>query len=795
LRKAAPAVLCIAALAVATGTSYAHPAARTTEQVQIVPGPPLDPAKPRFLRLEEGAGSPRVVRTLPGVNAVANRSGRRDSLAYFGQLTDFQLADEESPARVEFVDTAPAGSSATRPQEAFHPAVIDYSMRQLNQFTSRSPHFQRGGRRASMDFALLTGDQSDNQQYNETVWVRQLIEGGQLLDPNSGVSDYTSCSAPDRAALAAKPADEAKRYTGVQDYSDYGGNTDFYDPNQPLGSAFGSFPRYQGLMDRAQRPFVPVGLRRGATPVPTYATNGNHDGLVQGNEDAIKAFEDIAIGCFKPYSGTPTSTVFGPSALLGLTTGFAVPPDDSRRFVDRIELKRIYRAGIQGDGHGFNLVDPAENAASGFAASYYSFSPKPGLRFISVDTTSDGGAVADSANGNIDDPQWRWLQRELIAARRRDEVTVLFGHHPIRSLTSVTPDEAAAPCTGRYPSEDAPYSGSRDKHGHDPNPGCDLDPRSSIPVRDGDDLVSLLSANSHVVAYVAGHTHENEVRPCGRTEGCPRGGNWWEINTAATADWPQQHRLIEMMENGDGTLSLFGTTLDHASDSAIPGPTGDPRVTGGFNEQQLASIGRALSYNDPQADKADASGPGAEGAAEDRNVELLVADPRRSGPCARFTGRVAGKSVGAAVLGRKRLTNRLAFPDRSDFTRRKTVDRFCVRGGGLTRIGYPSRSYRRKMSRRDARRTRGRAVLALSTHPRLSVKRVGPGSSVRTMRRRFRGERRFRVGKNVWYLTRGKRARIVFKARGRRILEVGLADSRLTSTNRKARLFLRAFRR
>jgi len=28
-------------------------------------------------------------------------------------------------------------------------------------------------------------------------------------------------------------------------------------------------------------------MRRGATPVPTYIANGNHDGLVQGNEDAI----------------------------------------------------------------------------------------------------------------------------------------------------------------------------------------------------------------------------------------------------------------------------------------------------------------------------------------------------------------------------------------------------------------------------------------------------------------------------------------------------------------------------
>jgi hypothetical protein len=36
--------------------------------------------------------------------AAAGRESRRRSLAYVSQMTDFQLADEESPARVEFLD-------------------------------------------------------------------------------------------------------------------------------------------------------------------------------------------------------------------------------------------------------------------------------------------------------------------------------------------------------------------------------------------------------------------------------------------------------------------------------------------------------------------------------------------------------------------------------------------------------------------------------------------------------------------------------------------------------------------
>ena len=69
-----------------------------------------------------------------------------------------------------------------------------------------------------------------------------------------------------------------------------------------------------------------------------------------------------------------------------------------------------------------------------------------------------------------------------------------------------------------------------------------------------------------MIAYVAGHTHEHKLIPFSRADDSV----WWEINTSATADWPQQHRLIEVMDNRDGTLSIFGTVLDAASPAGVP---------------------------------------------------------------------------------------------------------------------------------------------------------------------------------------------------------------------------------
>jgi metallophosphoesterase (TIGR03767 family) len=597
------AALTATAMAVPAVTPAASPDGFTTVERSVVAGAPLDPARPRFVRLQQGAGWARVTRELVLGQAQAGRETRRRSLTYFAQLSDFQLADEESPARVEAVDGT--ASSAWRPQEALNPFGIDAAIRQINRFTTASPVAQAGGVRAGMDFALTTGDNADNQQYNENVWVRQLLEGGQTISPNSGVkSSYSQCTSISRIALQSRELfgslPNEPIYTGVQDFADQGVDTaTFYDPNQPRGQ-FVEWPRYSGLMNRAQQSFTATGVRRGATPVPTYLANGNHDGLVQGNQAATSEIEGIALGCIKPVV---PSLEFG-SILESLT--FFVRPDPNRRFVDKAQLKAVYAGGTQADGHGFGLVSSAENTASNGAASYYAWDPKPGVRFISLDTISEGGVIAASAEGNLDDPQFRWLTNEINAAEAANKVVVLFGHHPIRSLTAAVSDETAPACT------------TNDSHGHDRNPGCDRDPRSSLPIHLGGELASLLSTHPHVVSYVTGHTHENRVMACGATGGCPAGANWWELNTAAEVDWPQQSRLIEIMDNVDGTLSIFGTLLDHAASYEVPAAGSASAFTG----DQLGALSRTFSYNDLQASL------GANGQPADRNVELLVDDPR-----------------------------------------------------------------------------------------------------------------------------------------------------------------------
>jgi Ca2+-binding RTX toxin-like protein len=121
-----------------------------------------------------------------------------------------------------------------------------------------------------------------------------------------------------------------------------------------------------------------------------------------------------------------------------------------------------------------------------------------------------------------------------------------------------------------------------------------------------------------------------------------------------------QSRLLELFDNRDGTLSLFGTILDFAGNATAAAPG----TAGAFSAEDLASVGRTLAYNDTQTGaRACDPDPCGEGEPNDRNVELLIADPRRNpdevgvlpGPCAnpvvgthkrdKLTGTEAGEAI------------------------------------------------------------------------------------------------------------------------------------------------------
>ena len=82
--------------------------------------------------------------------------------------------------------------------------------------------------------------------------------------------------------------------------------------------------------------------------------------------------------------------------------------------------------------------------------------------------------------------------------------------------------------------------------------------------------------------------------------------------------------------------------------------------------------------------------------------------------CVNSRGGIAGTRLGAARLGRTRKKQRRAIKGKLH-SRRGGIDRYCVRGGGALRIGYPTRRLQRSRALRAAVRRR-RQQGAARTH-------------------------------------------------------------------------------
>jgi metallophosphoesterase (TIGR03767 family) len=527
------------------------------------------------IRLVVGPGERHQVLVAERARPTAGRRTRRRSLAYFAHLTDLHLTDEASPARHESLrGVRRAFGSLWRPQEVFGLHVADRMVRAVNR--ERVSGLRSAGGPARLRFALATGDVADNAQVNEVRWAVRVLEGGRV-DPSSGrrISRRNPCAAPAPVVRRLNRSVSRRRYAGVRGLY------------RKLNAG------HPGILHRAQRPFVAEGLT-----VPWYAARGNHDALPQGHfGPAVVRPRSAPIGCRKVLSARvpaagPLRTQ--PWALLRarLPSASFVPPDPRRRFLrSAAEFRRLH--GRADRRHGFALTARSERRRSRGSALYYAWSPRPGLRFISLDTVADAG----DSGGNVDDPQYRWLQRELARARRRGRVVVIYAHHSLERMTNRRHDEWA----GRF----------------------DRDPRDSRPLHLGRtgraSIRSLLLRHPNVVLYVTGHNHYERIRPHFR----PGGRGFWQVTTGSPSGPPQQARLIELMDNRDGTLSIFTTMVDQAAPPRPPAP-GPASAIG---PDGLASLSRIIAWT--RRPLGPAGRPRLTAARRLRNVELVLRDPRR----------------------------------------------------------------------------------------------------------------------------------------------------------------------
>jgi len=543
-------------------------------------------------KLTCGPAQPLKLREDLGAKAKAGRHGT--PILSFAALTDFQLPDEESPLRGEFLDkcTKHPADAAFRWNDTLLPALLNSHVQAVNRL-QRGPVTGR-----AFDFAIQLGDASENQQYNEVRDFIDLLDGGTVVDPDSGGDGYEGNQAADPYASPVKG---------------------------------------ESLRALANEPFWAAGLRRAdGSPLPWFTVMGNHDMKVRGtvpNTDAWKAFAQAWVTGNLMVNDLPPDTqqrvCNDPALLLDpmFWATLAAQPnsvrlitnDPQRRLLDRGEwLAEHDKTRGLPRGHRGTMCPVTDASGAQTRACYtVDIAPaipgEPPIHMVMLDTASDEGLET----GNIDQAQWDWLNDDLkkhsgcvyasdtaAACDKTGKATsliVVFSHHTVTTITNTAPRADGG------------------------------------TAKTGTDLEKLLLRFPNVVMHASGHTHQNKIWQHVRATGT---GGYFEVNTSAIADWPHQSRTIELVDNHDGTISVYAVTFDGAApvDPAAMRWAGDPTPETAsrfgakqrnINEDWLASVARWVGANDPQHGH-DAITDAA--TALDKNVELILKHPTGGAP-------------------------------------------------------------------------------------------------------------------------------------------------------------------
>jgi len=308
-----------------------------------------------------------------------------------------------------------------------------------------------------------------------------------------------------------------------------------------------------GPLNDYQDEFQAAGI---AKDLPWYQVRGNHDHYWMGSmpvNDKIRAAhigdEILNMGdIMKDPRGADSTgfytgaidgrTPFGDVIGVGPEAAFTTPPkvpaaDPDRRVLSRQEwMAEFFDTTSEPKGHGFTPTEVDKVFAC------YAVEPKASMpvKFISLDDTGpDDPGPMGCGHSFVDQERYDWLVSELDKGQAEGKLMVIGAHVPIAVEEPGTP-------LGWSP----------------------------IACVTEEQFLAKLHSYPNLILWLAGHRHFNTITPFPSPDpGRPELG-FWQVETASLRDFPQQFRTFDVVNNGDGTVSILAIDVDPAVADGSP---------------------------------------------------------------------------------------------------------------------------------------------------------------------------------------------------------------------------------
>ena len=352
-----------------------------------------------------------------------------------------------------------------------------------------------------------------------------------------------------------------------------------------------------GPFNDANDSFVSEGFSHS---VPYYNAIGNHDILLQGNvppdirelyNAIVKKYLEVMViddpfghhsnAVITPWANPPDPATLKPGELVA----------DSRR--RPLKGKDFIQLHLQKQGKRPFLGFPASLAGREFG--YYSVYPKSGLpvKMIVLDTALRVG----TALGAIDKNQYdQFLIPELEKAKANQELVIVVSHHPSSDIKTLA--ETRSVMTQNYGKTEA-LRGMIEELVQEINARDEYISRANFE--------ETLKAYPNVFLHIAGHKHSHKITPVGEN-----GNGYWQVQTGALMEYPQQSRLFEIVYEGNGVGAIQTCVVDHES-----------------QPDSLADCARKIAYQDAHGSRGseESREDRFTGKAQDRNAVLRFPIP------------------------------------------------------------------------------------------------------------------------------------------------------------------------